>query len=138
LHVPDLAPRERVVAWRPQVPGVTEVLHARFVGHAYPPHTHDAWTLLVVDAGTIRFDLDRREHGSVPARVTLLPPHVAHTGRAGSEGGFVKRVVYLDTSVLVADLAARAARAPDIALSRRPGPSLTTCATSWTRGCRTG
>ncbi len=124
MHVPDVARRERVVAWRPPVPGVTEVLHARFVEHAYPAHTHEAWTLLVVDTGAIRFDLDRREYGSRPARVTLLPPHVAHTGRAGTAGGFVKRVVYLDTSVLDGDLGARAARAPELTdplLRRRVG-----------------
>jgi AraC-like DNA-binding protein len=80
---------ERVVAWRPPVPGVAEVLHARFVEHAYPPHTHDTWALLVVDTGAIRFDLDRREYGSIPSRVTLLPPHVAHTGRPGTRLGFV-------------------------------------------------
>jgi AraC-like DNA-binding protein len=106
------------------VPGVSEVLHARFVVHAYPPHTHDVWTLLIVDDGAIRFDLDHREHGAIPARVTLLPPHVAHTGRSGTDGGFVKRVVYLETSVLAADLIGRVVRSPDLVdppLRRRIG-----------------
>jgi AraC-like DNA-binding protein len=115
LHVPDTpAGAERVVAWRPPVPGVAEVLHARFVEHAYPPHTHDTWALLVVDTGAIRFDLDRREYGSIPSRVTLLPPHVAHTGRPGTRLGFVKRVAYLDASVLDPQLAGRVAAAPEI------------------------
>ena len=39
---------ESVRAWRPAVPGVAEVFHARFVSHAYPVHTHDTWTLLIV------------------------------------------------------------------------------------------
>jgi AraC-like DNA-binding protein len=30
----------------------------------------------------------------------LLPPHVAHTGRAGTSRGFRKRVIYLDAGVL--------------------------------------
>ena len=102
------------MAWRPPVPGVAEVLHARFVEHAYPPHTHDTWALLVVDTGAIRFDLDRREYGSIPSRVTLLPPHVAHTGRPGTRLGFVKRVAYLDASVLDPQLAGRVAAAPEI------------------------
>lgn len=42
---------EQVRAWRPAVPGILEVFHARFVTHAYPPHAHDAWPLLIVDAG---------------------------------------------------------------------------------------
>ena len=38
--------RERVRAWRPTVPGVHEVLHAEFVDHVYPAHTHDEWVEL--------------------------------------------------------------------------------------------
>ena len=68
---------------RPRCPGIVEVFHARFTDHAYPEHTHDAWTLLLVDEGAVRYDLDRHEHGALRAAVTLLPPHVAHTGRAG-------------------------------------------------------
>ncbi|GAA4791453.1 AraC family transcriptional regulator [Actinomycetospora chlora] len=91
---------EEVRAWRPAVPGITEVFHARFVEHAYPSHTHDAWTLLLVDDGAVRYDLDRQEHGALPSSVTLLPPHVAHDGRSARPGGFRKRVVYLDDAAL--------------------------------------
>ena len=52
------------VAWRPDVPGVAEVFHARFTDHAYPAHTHDTWTLLIVDDGMVTFDLHRRLHGA--------------------------------------------------------------------------
>jgi len=31
---------EQVSAWRPAVPGIAEVLHARFTDHVYPMHTH--------------------------------------------------------------------------------------------------
>lgn len=92
--------RDEARAWRPAVPGITEVFHAHFVDHAYPAHTHDAWTLLIVDDGAVRYDLDRHEHGALPASVTLLPPHVAHDGRSARPGGFRKRVVYLDDGVL--------------------------------------
>jgi len=93
-------PAEHVRAWRPAVPGVTEAFHARFTEHAYPSHTHDAWTLLIVDDGAVRYDLDRHEHGALPTSVTLLPPHVAHDGRSALPGGFRKRVVYLDDTAL--------------------------------------
>ena len=46
-----MQPSPTVQAWRPDVPGVSEVLHAYFPDHAYPLHTHDTWTLLLVDAG---------------------------------------------------------------------------------------
>ena len=87
-------------AWTPRVPGITEVFHAHFVDHAYPLHTHDAWTLLIVDDGAIRFHLERSEHGALRPGVTLLPPHVPHDGRAATGAGFRKRVVYLDSSIL--------------------------------------
>ncbi|WP_246060557.1 helix-turn-helix transcriptional regulator [Nocardioides dongxiaopingii] len=91
---------ESVRAWSSDVAGVAEVLRARFTSHAYPPHTHDTWTLLLVDTGAVRFDLDRREHGALGDRVTLLPPGVPHDGRATTAAGFHKRVVYLDPDVL--------------------------------------
>jgi AraC-like DNA-binding protein len=94
------------------VPGIAEVFHAWFTDHAYPEHTHDTWTLLVVDEGAIRYDLDRHEHGALRPGVTLLPPNVAHTGRSATPHGFRKRVLYLDTEVLDAALTGRAVDAP--------------------------
>ncbi|MGD9988964.1 AraC family transcriptional regulator [Pseudonocardia sp.] len=94
---------ETATAWRPAVPGVIEVFHARFVGHSYPAHTHDAWTLLIVDDGAVRYDLDRHAHGALRSHVTLLPPHVPHDGRSAGPGGFRKRVLYLEPEVLGAD-----------------------------------
>ncbi|MDL5155702.1 helix-turn-helix domain-containing protein [Actinomycetospora termitidis] len=86
---------EQVRAWNPGVRGIEEVFHARFVEHAYPLHTHSTWTLLVVDDGAVRYDLDRSEHGALGRAVTLLPPGVAHDGRSATAGGFRKRVLYL-------------------------------------------
>ncbi|WP_322921773.1 AraC family transcriptional regulator [Nocardioides renjunii] len=111
--VAPVAPATRVRAWRPDVPGLTEVLHAAFTSHAYPKHTHDAWTVLLVDAGGVRYDLDRREHQTAPSRVVLLPPHVAHDGRAAGAEGFRKRVLYLDTSQVDVQRLGRAVDRPD-------------------------
>lgn len=94
--------------------GIAEVFHAHYVDHAYPSHTHDVWTLLIVDDGVIRYDLDRREHGVVRPLVTLLPPYVPHDGRSVTRNGFRKRVLYLDTSVLSPDLAGAAVDNPSL------------------------
>ncbi|MGC5307814.1 AraC family transcriptional regulator [Micromonospora zamorensis] len=104
-----------VNAWRPLVAGVAEVFHAHFVDHAYPRHIHDVWTLLIVDDGAVRFDLDRHRHGALRTSVTLLPPHVPHDGSSATPGGFRKRVLYLDTSALGAELVGRAVDEPDLA-----------------------
>lgn len=122
---PD-APRSRreVSAWRPRVPGVVEVFHARFTGYAYPMHVHDAWTLLIVDDGAVRYDLDRHEHGTPHDTVTLLPPHVPHNGSPVDPRGFRKRVLYLAADVLGENLVGAAVDSPDLrdpVLRRRVG-----------------
>lgn len=107
-------PRREVSAWRPRVAGVVEVFHARFTEYAYPMHVHDAWTLLIVDDGAVRYDLDRHEHGTPHDTVTLLPPHVPHNGAPATPEGFRKRVVYLDASHLPDDLIGPAVDGPDL------------------------
>jgi len=124
LYVLCMAARQEVTAWRPAVPGVVEVFHAHFTGYAYPMHVHEAWTLLIVDDGAVRYDLDRHEHGTPHDTVSLLPPHVPHNGSPATPGGFRKRVVYLDTSLLGADLVGSAVDTPDLrdpVLRRRVG-----------------
>jgi AraC-like DNA-binding protein len=91
-----------------------EVFHAHFTEYAYPMHVHDAWTLLIVDDGAVRYDLDRHEHGTPHDTVSLLPPHVPHNGSPVTPDGFRKRVLYLDSSRLGDDLIGPAVDAPDL------------------------
>jgi AraC-like DNA-binding protein len=122
LYVPDVAAAADVVAWRPDVPGLTEVLHARFTDHVYPSHTHEAWTLLLVDDGAVRYDLDRHQHGASRDEVTLLPPGVPHDGRSQFPDGFRKRVLYLAADTLGAGRVGSAVDRPafdDAVLRRR-------------------
>jgi hypothetical protein len=132
LYVPDVS---EVVAWRPDVPGLTEVLHAHFTDHVYPAHTHEAWTLLLVDDGAVRYDLDRHAHGATRGLVTLLPPGVPHDGRSSSPAGFRKRVLYLEPDTLGARRVGTAVDQPAVddavlrdrlsALHRRWNPAVT-------------
>ncbi|RAG86055.1 AraC family transcriptional regulator [Streptacidiphilus pinicola] len=110
-----MATGESVSAWRPQVPGVTEVFHAHFTEHAYPMHVHDVWTLLIVDSGAVRYDLNRHACGTLHETVSLLPPHVPHNGSPATPEGFRKRVLYLDATVLDPALIGSAADTPDLA-----------------------
>jgi AraC-like DNA-binding protein len=103
----------QVRAWRPELSGVVEVLHAYFPSHAYPSHTHDAWTVLIVDEGAVRYDLDHREHGLAQAQVSLLPPHVPHDGRSVRPEGFRKRVLYLEPQRLGDNLIGAAVDQPE-------------------------
>lgn len=101
-------------AWSPPVPGVREVFHARFVDHAYPAHTHDTWTLFIVDDGGVRYDLDRHSRRADRSMVSVLPPGVVHDGRPANSHGFTKRVLYLETTVLGEHLCGAAVDEPVI------------------------
>jgi AraC-like DNA-binding protein len=94
-----------VEAWVPPVPGIAEVFHARMTGWAYPPHCHDTWAVLIVDAGAIRYTLDGRNCAAGGETVTILPPGVIHDGRpAPGQRGFRKRELYLPMTFLPAAL----------------------------------
>jgi AraC-like DNA-binding protein len=112
--VASIEPREWVRAWRPAVPGISEVFHARFVDHRYPPHAHDDWTVFTVDDGAIRYDLDAHDRGVGAGTLTLLPPGVVHDGRAATDAGFRKRVLYVGTDLVPGALAGRAVDDPDV------------------------
>lgn len=115
LYDPAMGPLPepaRVVAWKPPVPGVREVLHASFARHAYPLHVHDVWTLFLVDAGAVRYDLDRHEQAALPTMVSILPPHVVHDGRPATDAGYRKRVIYLEADVIGEDLVGAAVDRP--------------------------
>ncbi len=109
-----MAVGDQVRAWRPRVAGVAEVLHASWQNHAYPAHTHDAWTVLLVDDGLVGYELDRHGHTAPRSGVTVLPPHVVHDGRSVTSRGFRKRVVYLDPDVLGEELIGASVDAPHI------------------------
>src|SRR6478672_13301369 len=94
----------RIRAWNPGIAGIREVLHARFADHAYPLHTHDVWTLFIVDDGAIRYDLHGQARAAERSMAYLLPPHVAHDGRAAADAGFVNRVIYVEMSALGEEL----------------------------------
>jgi len=114
LYVLDVGSTSQIRAWRPNIPGVAEVLHAHFPDHAYPRHTHDTWTLLIVDTGVVAFELEHHEHGALRTLVTLLPPHVPHDGRSIDARGFRKRVVYLDADQVDHSLVGRAVGRPGV------------------------
>lgn len=104
-----------VHAWHPPVPSLREVYHARF-DHAYPSHTHEDWTAMLVDEGAVAYGLDRGEHHATTAVLTLLPPGVPHDGRPAAEGRpYSKRVLYLDAAWLLEILHGPAVRRPAVA-----------------------
>ncbi len=109
MHVLDVdelvAASCSVTAWRPGVPGITEVFHANIADYAYPAHCHDTWTVLLVDAGAIAYDLDRRQSGQR-----------AHRGLAATWRGPRRSA---------RDRSSRVPQAQPLPRPRVPAPSLT-------------
>jgi AraC-like DNA-binding protein len=103
---------DHAIAWRPAVPGIAEVLHATFRAHRYPPHVHDTWTVLLLETGVVRYDLDGRAHTADTGSLTILPPGVPHDGHAATAAGFRKRVLYVETTAVPDHLAGAAVDAP--------------------------
>jgi AraC-like DNA-binding protein len=77
-----------------------EALHARFVHHAYPPHSHPTWTVAVVHDGAARFEVDATHQRADRGELFVLEPEAVHTGMAAVPAGWAYMVLYLDPAVL--------------------------------------
>ena len=94
----------------PDQPGV-EALHARFVSHAYVPHSHPTWTVAVVHDGAARFEVDATHQRADRGELFVLEPEAVHTGMAAIPEGWAYKVLYLDPA-LICDWDERDAPAP--------------------------
>jgi AraC-like DNA-binding protein len=81
------------------VPGV-DLLRARYVTHRYGRHSHETYTLGVIEAGVEEFDYEGRTFRAGAGAVALLDPETVHTGQAGAPGGWAYRVLYPEIAVV--------------------------------------
>jgi AraC-like DNA-binding protein len=77
-----------------------DVLHARFVQHAYTRHTHDEYVVGIIEAGVQRLDLERGLHYSPAGSIVLINPGESHTGGPGHPDGYVYRTFYPSESLI--------------------------------------
>lgn len=91
---------EHSVYFRPAgLPGV-EALHARFVHHAYVPHSHPTWTVAVMHHGAAQFEVDATHQRADRGELFVLEPEAVHTGMAAVPEGWGYKVLYLDPQLL--------------------------------------
>jgi AraC-like DNA-binding protein len=88
-----------------------EALHARFVRHAYRPHSHPNWTVAVVERGAARFELDATQQRAAEGELFVLEPEAVHTGMAAVPEGWAYKVLYIEP-MLLHDWAERDGNAP--------------------------
>ena len=93
-------PPEYASYFRPPGLAGIEALHARFVEHAYRPHSHSTWTLAVVEGGAARFSLDATQQRARRGELFVLEPDAVHTGMAAVPEGWAYKVLYVEPSLL--------------------------------------
>jgi AraC-like DNA-binding protein len=87
----------------PPVAGV-ERIEAFFRGRAYAPHRHDTYAIGYTIAGAQCFDYRGETRASLPGNVIVLHPDELHDGRAGTDGGFRYRMIYVEPALIGAAL----------------------------------
>jgi AraC-like DNA-binding protein len=86
--------------WRhAAVPGV-DLLRATFVTHRYARHTHETYTLALIEDGVEEFRYGASLLRAGRGAVALLNPEMVHTGQAGVPEGWSYRVLYPAVSVV--------------------------------------
>jgi len=75
-----------------------DLLHARFVRHAYPRHSHDYYVVSLIQRGRQSFTHKGEKLTTPPDGVILINPEAAHTGETVDERGFELRSIYPTTA----------------------------------------
>ena len=70
------------------------LLHAHFVQHAYPRHSHDYFVISLIERGRQSFTHKGTKYTTPPGGIILINPGVVHTGEAVDKDGFELRSIY--------------------------------------------
>jgi AraC-like DNA-binding protein len=76
------------------------LLHAYYVQHAYPRHSHDYYVISLIESGHQTFTHKGTKYLTPPGGVILINPDVVHTGEAADEQGFELRSLYPTTALM--------------------------------------
>ena len=77
-----------------------ELLHAYYVQHAYPRHSHDYYVISLIARGRQSFTHQGTKHRTPPGGLILINPEAVHTGEAADTHGFELRAIYPALSVM--------------------------------------
>ena len=77
-----------------------ELLHAYYVQHAYPRHSHDYYVISLIERGRQSFSHQGTKHRTPPGGLILINPGEVHTGEAADPQGFELRALYPSTALM--------------------------------------
>jgi AraC-like DNA-binding protein len=86
------------IAHHPQLD--VELLHAYYVQHAYPRHSHDYYVISLIERGRQSFTHQGTKYRTPPGGLILINPGVVHTGEAADTQGFELRALYPSLSLM--------------------------------------
>jgi AraC-like DNA-binding protein len=105
------------------------LLHAYYVQHAYPRHSHDYYVITLIERGFQSFTHRGIKHVTLPGGLILINPGEVHTGEAADKAGFEMRSLYPTISTMemaVFELTGRHLMSPFFKQVRVNESSLTT------------
>jgi len=77
-----------------------ELLHAYYVQHAYPRHSHDYYAISLIARGRQSFTHQGTKHRTPPGGLILINRGAVHTGEAADAQGFELRALYPSLSLM--------------------------------------
>ena len=77
-----------------------EFLHATFVRHSFPRHTHDTFAIGVIEKGVQATYYKGSTHIAICRDICLVNPGEVHTGFSPAASGWTYRVFYPDPGLL--------------------------------------
>jgi AraC-like DNA-binding protein len=99
--------KETSHAWTVPELGGLEVMHARFVRHEFAKHSHETFTVVLIDAGASKYWYRGAQHIVSAGMVSLLNPDEVHTGTPVTPDGYSQRSLYLEPERLWAGIEPR-------------------------------
>jgi len=109
--------------------GNLEFLHARFVRHSFPRHTHETFAIGVIEDGVQATHYNGSTHIATSGDICLVNPGEVHTGFPPHESGWTYRVFYPEAALLqkaAEDVSARGGRLPHLPAPVIKDPALST------------
>src|ERR1043165_7534674 len=95
-------------------------MHAHFVEHTYPMHSHDAYSFGLTEHGAQVFGCRGSRRTSAAGMVMAFNPDEPHDGHAGSAAGFTYRIVHIGPSLIADVLSDRPGRPAGLPLFAEP------------------
>jgi AraC-like DNA-binding protein len=92
--------REQIKFWHEPTLNNLELLHARYVTHAFAPHIHEGYAIGVIERGAEQFLYRKSRHVAGAGSIVFINPGEVHTGEAAVEGGWTYRMLYPATELL--------------------------------------